>query len=200
MTIESLYAVFEDFNDPRQVDSPQPVAEVVALPQRDTREEVWTDGYLAGRQERGTHGDNPWLTAKLVTSVFELDEKATEAVEAASLAVADLLVNTVIAVAADDWPARLMDRVRLVADRIRPALTMAPEFILRDDQGTVYRFGDIADLARALEAGSAGEDVSIRWQRGEATISRSALLEDLRHAVSPLSAGLVNEQNARYQS
>ena len=195
MTTETMFAVFEDFNDRNQETSP-PMVEAEAVPQANLHDEAWTDGYLAGRQERGTQNDNPWLTARLVTSVFELDGKAAEAVEAASLVVADLLVNTVIAVAADDWSARLMDRVRLVADRIRPALTVAPEFILRDDQGTLYRFGDIADLARALEAGSIGETVSIRWQRGEATISRRALLEDLRHAVIPLSADLVTEQTA----
>ena len=101
--------------------------------------------------------------------------------------VADLLVNTVIAVTSDDWSAKLMDRVRLVAERIKPALTVAPEFILRDDRGAIQHFGNISDLSRALEDGTAGEDVTIRWQRGEATISRSALLEDLREAIIPLA-------------
>ena len=120
--------------------------------------------------------------------------------DAASLAVADLLINTVIAVASDDWPAKLFGRVRMIADRIKPALTVAPEFVLRDDGGTERRFGDIASLSRALDEGVVGEDVTIKWQRGEATISREALLEDLREAVIPLSAGLVNEQNARHPS
>jgi len=51
-----------------------------------------------------------------------------------------------------------------------------------------------------LDDGIVGEDVTIRWQRGEAIISRTNLLEDLREAVMPLSAGLVNEQNARHLS
>lgn len=199
MTTKTIFKVFEDFNE-RPERPAEPLVEVVTIPLEDRHEQAWTDGYLAGRQERGTQSDDLNLTAKLVTSVSELDEKATEAVEAASLVVADLLINTVIAVTQDDWSARLMDRVRQVADRIKPALTVAPEFVLRDDRGTLHRFSDISELARALEAGSVGEDVSIRWQRGEATISRSALLEDLRQAVIPLSAGLVNEQNVRYQT
>jgi hypothetical protein len=140
------------------------------------------------------------MTAKLVTSLHELDSRTADAVDAASLAVADLLVNTVIAVASDEWPRKLLSRVRMVADRIKPALTVEPEFLLRDDSGTERRFGDIASLSRALDDGVVGEDVTIKWQRGEATISRTALLEDLREAVIPLSAGLVNEQNARYPS
>jgi hypothetical protein len=79
-------------------------------------------------------------------------------------------------------------------------LTVEPEFLLRDDSGIERRFGDVASLSRALDDGVVGEDVTIKWQRGEATISRTALLEDLREAVLPLSAGLVNEQNARHPS
>jgi hypothetical protein len=71
---------------------------------------------------------------------------------------------------------------------------------LRDDAGLERRFGDISSLSRALDEGIIGEDVTIKWQRGEATISRETLLEDLREAVIPLSAGLVNEQNARQPS
>ena len=65
---------------------------------------------------------------------------------------------------------------------------------LRDDGGTERRFADIDSLSRELDEGVVGEDVTIRWHRGEAMISREALLEDLREAVIPLSAGLVNEQ------
>jgi hypothetical protein len=188
MTTEAILAVFAEV----QIAAPEQV-----------HDETWTDGYLTGRQDRGTPNDDLTISAKLVTSVCELQEKAAGAIDAASLAVADLLVNTVIALTEDDWSAGLMDRVRLVADRIKPALTVAPEFVLRDDQGILRSFDDISKLARALETGSVGEDVSIRWQRGEATISRSALLEDLREAIVPLSAGLsanhpVNERNARH--
>jgi hypothetical protein len=198
MATEAIFTVFEDFNE-RQGEPSLSFVEAVSLPLGDVREEAWTDGYLTARQERGTRSDDPGLTAKLMTSVFELDGKAAEAVEAASLAVADLLVNTVISMTSDEWSAQLMDRVRLVADHIKAALTVAPEFVLRDDCGTLHRFGDISSLSRAIEAGNFGEEVSIRWQRGEATICRSALLEDLRQAIIPLSAGLVNEQNVRYQ-
>jgi hypothetical protein len=51
-----------------------------------------------------------------------------------------------------------------------------------------------------LEAGGGGQDVTIRWQRGEATISRMALLADLREAIIPLSAGRIIEQDARNQT
>lgn len=202
MTTSMLFVVFEDFNEPRDEPSPRPV-EDVPLPVDDLgeiREIAWTEGYLTGRQQGGTQDSNQHLTAKLVTSVDDLGTKTSEAVDAAALAVADLLVDTVIAMASDTWSARLLDRVRLVADRIKPAVAVAPEFVLRDAHGTVRRFGDISDLSRALEAGDAGEDVTIRWQRGEAVISRTALLEDLREAIIPLSAGRADRQDARNQT
>jgi hypothetical protein len=195
-----MFAVFADFND--RANDPPPVEaatpDVAAIGQ--IREQAWTEGYLSGRQEPiGEIGETN-LTARLLTSLHELDAKAEDAVDAASLAVADLLVNTVIAVASEDWPAKLLSRVRMIAERIKPALSVAPEFVMRDDGGTERRFGDISSLSRALDDGIVGEDVTIRWQRGEAIISRTNLLEDLREAVMPLSAGLVNEQNARHLS
>jgi hypothetical protein len=199
MTTDTIFAVFEDFNEPREALSPP--SEEDTLPpfgeSGEIREEAWTDGYLTGRQERDVHAGDLTLTARLLTSVHELDSTTSRAVDAASLALADLLVNTVIAVTSENWSAWLLDRVRAVAERIKPALTVAPEFVLRDDHGTARCFADLADLSRALEAGDAGEDVTIRWHRGEATISRTALLEDLREAIIPLSAGRANEQNAR---
>jgi hypothetical protein len=202
MTTDTMFAVFADFNDHKDEPPPPPVEE--EPPAFDAtsqiREEAWTDGYLTGRQEPADETADGRLTAKLVTSLHDLDAKTADAVDAASLAVADLLINTVIAVASEDWPAKLLGRVRMVADRIKPALTVTPEFVLRDDSGTEQRFGDISSLSRALDDGIVGEDVTIRWQRGEAIISRRALLEDLREAVTPLSAGLVNEQNARHPS
>jgi hypothetical protein len=202
-TTNAMFAVFADFNDPR--DEPPPLPPMEEPPPAfdeigQIREEAWTDGYLTGRQEPAGETTDNRLTAKLVTSLHELDATTASAVDAASLAVADLLVNTVIAVASEDWPRKLLSRVRVLADRIKPALTVEPEFLLRDDSGTERRFGDIASLARALDDGVVGEDVTIKWQRGQATISRTALLEDLREAVIPLSAGLVNEQNARQLS
>lgn len=202
MTTDMILAVFADFNELNEEPAEEPVEDVPS-PQGDIdeiRTEAWTDGYMTGRQERGPAEGEANLTAKLLTSVHELDTRASEAVNAASLAVADLLVNAIVAATSDDWSSRLLDRVRLVADRIKPALTVAPEFVLRDDAGTVRRFGDISELSRALEAGSSGKDVTIHWQRGEATISHTALLEDLRDAMIPLSAGLANEQNARHQT
>jgi hypothetical protein len=197
MTTDTMFAVFADFND--RAHEPPPAVEEAppAVDERgQIREEAWTDGYMTGRQEPADKTADSCLVAKLVRSLHDVDAKAAEAVDAASLAVADLLINTVIAVASDDWPAKLLGRVRMVADRIKPALTVEPEFILRDDGGTERRFGDIASLSRALDDGIVGEDVTIRWQRGEATISRKALLEDLRDAIIPLSAGLVDTQSA----
>jgi hypothetical protein len=202
MTSGAMFAVFADFNDHMDEPAPPPVEE--APPAFDEigqiREEAWTGGYMTGRQELAGETGETHLTLKLVTALYELDARTTEAVDAASLVVADLLVNTVIAVASDDWPAKLLTRVRMIADRIKPALTVEPEFVLRDDGGIERRFGDISSLSRALDEGIVGEDVSIRWQRGEATISRKALLEDLREAVIPLSAGLVNEPSVRNPS
>jgi hypothetical protein len=199
MATDTLLAVFEDFNDPRALPAP-PAAEDEPAPFGDIgeiRSLAWTEGYMTGRQEPGTRDSGQPLAAKLLTSMYDLGAKTSEAVDAAAVAVADLLVSTVIAVTSDEWSERLLDRVRLVADRIKPALTVAPEFVLRDDRGTEQRFDDISDLSRALDGGGTGEDVTIRWQRGEATISRSALLEDLREAIIPLSAGRPDKQNAR---
>ena len=153
-----------------------------------------------GAKNAGNEIADGKLTAKLLTALDDLTAKTTDAVDAASLAVAEVLISTVIAVASDDWPAKLLGRVRMIADRVKPALTVAPEFVLRDDGGTERRFADIDSLSRALDEGVVGEDVTIKWHRGEATISREALLEDLREAVIPLSAGLVNEQVPRHPS
>jgi hypothetical protein len=190
MTTDTTFAVFEDFNEPRETPAPPP-AEDMPPPfdeLGEIREEAWTDGYLTGRQERDARGDDGAISARLLTSVHDLEAKAAEAVDAASLVVADLLVNAVIAVTSDEWAARLLDRVRSVADRIKPALTVAPEFVLSDGSGSSQCFGDISALSHALEDGRDGEAVTIRWHRGEATISRSALLADLRDAINPLSA------------
>jgi hypothetical protein len=200
MMTDMMCAVFADFNDHRDEPLPPPVEE--QPPAFDEigqiRKEAWTDGYLTGRNEPGGEAGDGRLTAKLLTSLDALDAKTAEAIDAASLAVADLLINTVVAAVSDDWSAKLLDRVRMIAEHIKPALIVAPEFVLRDDGGTERHFGDIPSLSRALDSGIGGEDVTIRWKRGEATISRKTLLEDLREAVIPLSAGLVNEQNARY--
>jgi hypothetical protein len=198
-----MYAVFEDFND-KQEDAAPPAPEddpPVFGDIGEIREQAWTEGYLTGRQASGGAPAGDWpQTAKLLTSVHDLARTTQRAIEDASLDVADLLVRTVIAATADHWPERLLDRVRLVADRIKPALTVAPEFELRDGQGSVQRFTDLADLSRALEAGASGETVTIRWQRGEATIDRMAYLEDLRDAIIPLSAGRINQHDSRNQT
>jgi hypothetical protein len=202
MATDTILSIFVDFNDPK--DEPEPLLveqeATVSSEIGEIREEAWTDGYLTGRQERDNARHEQTLTATLLTSLHALEAKTAEAVDSAALAVADLLVDTIMAVASDEWPAKLMGRVQMVADRIKPALTVVPEFILRDESGTEQRFDDISELSHALDGGVIGEDVTIRWLRGEATISRKALLEDLRAAVIPLSAGLVNEQNARQQT
>lgn len=200
MTTDTMFAVFEDFND-RRDEPPPPLVEEDHPPARDIgqiREEAWTDGYLTGRQQAvAATADPPGTTAELLTSVHDLEAKAAGAVDAASLAVADLLVDAVIAVIDGDWSVRLIDRVRTVAERIKPALTVAPEFVIRDKSGAEHHFADITELSRALEHDHGAEDVSIRWQRGEATIGRTALLEDLRDAIIPLSAGRTDATHAR---
>lgn len=202
MTTDALFAVFANFNDP--IDEPRAAPIEEAPPAVDEtiqiRQEAWTEGYLAGRQRPSDEIPDATLTAKLLTALDDLAARTAQEVDAASLAVADLLISTVISVVSDEWPARLLSRVRMIADRIKPALTVAPEFVLRDDGGTERRFADIDSLSRALDQGVVGEDVTIRWHRGEATISREALLEDLREAVIPLSVGLVNEQTSRHPS
>jgi hypothetical protein len=198
MTTDTVFAVFADFNDRRDEPAPPPPEDesVSSDEVGSIRDAAWTEGYLTGRQECGSRGGDRPLTATLLTSVHELDATTSEAVGDAALAVADLLVNTVIAATSDNWSARLLERVRTVAERVKPALTVAPQFVLRDEHGTEQQFGDISDLSRALEAGG-GEDVTIRWHRGEARLSRMALLEDLRDAILPLSAGRADQQNAR---
>jgi hypothetical protein len=202
MTAGAMFAVFADFNNHGDDPPPEPIEAEPSHADEigHIREEAWTEGYLTGRQEPADPSGDGKLTAKLLTSLYELDAKAEDAVDAASLVVADLLVNTVLAVTSQDWSAKLLGRVRMVAERIKPALSVAPEFVMRDDGGIERRFGDISSLSRAFDDGIVGEDVTIRWQRGEAIISRTNLLEDLREAVMPLSAGLVNEQNARHLS
>ena len=199
MTTGTVFAVFADFNDPDEAPPAPPEEETAPAFDHtaEIREQAWTDGYLTGRQERDAAPGDRGLTAKLLTSVCELDASAAGAADEAALAVANLLVDAVIAATDDTWSARLMDRVRAVAERVRPALTVAPEFLLRDTAGTEHRFGNISQLSRALEEGTAGEDVTIRWHRGEATIGRSALLADLRDAIIPLSGGLTTDRNAR---
>jgi hypothetical protein len=197
---DTVFTVFEDFNEPRDDPPPSPPPDDPSIASSEVgeiRETAWTEGYLTGRQESGSHNSDQPLTAKLLTSVYELASETSGAVDAASLAVAELLVNTIITMASDGWSARLLERVQMVADRIKPALTVAPDFVLRDQHGTEQHFDDISDLSRVLEAGASGEDVTIRWQRGEATISRAALLDDLRDAIIPLSAGPLHQPEAR---
>jgi hypothetical protein len=206
MTIGTVLAIFEDFNEPSDQTPPPPVEEPPAgdIEIDRIRTEAWTEGFMTGRQGSATRDGDPVLTARLLTSVHELDNKASDAVAEAALIVADLLVNTVITVTSDEWAARLLERVRMVAERVKPALTIAPEFILHDAGGPGRRFGDMAALSHALEAGDTNQDVSIRWHHGEAMISREALLDDLREAIIPLSAGLTpainHEQPSRQQT
>jgi hypothetical protein len=202
MASDSTRAVFADFND-HLCEPPTPLVEEKPPAFDDighVREEAWTDGYLTGRKEPGSDAGDGKLIAKLLASLDALDVKTAEAVDAASLAVADLLITTVVTIACDDWNAQLRRRVRMIAEHIKPVLAVAPEFVLLDDGGTERRFDDIFGLSRALDSGIAGEDITIRWKRGEATISRQALLRDLREAAIPLSPNSANGQNARYPS
>jgi hypothetical protein len=199
MTID-IFAVFEDFNEPRDEPPPPPPSssiEDMPLTPSDVQSEAWTAGYLTRSAERSAESSDQKLAAKLLTSIYELDAKASDAGEAASLAVAELLVNTVIASTSDAWAARLLERVRLVAVRIRPALTMGVEFLLTDELGDVHCFHDVTEVSRLLDDGGAVKYVSIQWQRGEATMSQVELLQDIREAILPLSAGLVTEQHRK---
>jgi hypothetical protein len=202
MATDTVLSIFADFNEPKEAPEPGPVEDDPAVPEEPVpyREEAWIDGYLTGQRALAAGRGDRTLAASLLSSLHAMEAKATEAVDTAALTLADLLIKTVIAAASEEWPAKLLGKVRMVADRVRPALAAAPEFILRDDGGTERCFASISDLSQALDDGIIGEDVTIRWQRGEATVSRTALLEDLREAVIPLSAGLVNEQNARQQT
>ena len=202
MTSDTLFAGFEDFNEHRD-EPPPPPADEGSIPLGEVceiRATAWTEGYLSARQQAGDINGDQRLTARLLTSLHDLSETTAEAVDAASLVVADLLVNTFISVTAETWSAKLPDRVRRVADRIKPALTVAPDFVLRDEQGTEQHFADISDLSRALETGTDAGDVTIRWQNGEATISRAAYLEELREAIIPLTAGYAENDNARRET
>ncbi len=200
MNTNVIVAVFADFNDLREEPQVPQVEEVLSINNEtvdQAREEAWTDGYLTARQAPVSENEGMSLTAKLVTALDQLDDKAEDAVDAASMVVADLLVNAVVAAASASWPSDLLCRVRTIANKIKPALTVEPEFVLRDSSGTERRFADIASLTTAFDDEIIGEDVTIKWKRGEAAISRLALLEDLQEAVIPLSAGLVNEQDIR---
>jgi hypothetical protein len=186
MINDAALAVFADFNDKR--DEPPPVADVPPVGDLDEiRDQAWTDGYLAGSHERELPPHDPIIAARLLTAVHELQATLTQTVDEAAIAVAHLLVDAVIAITGETWPARLADRVRAIADKIKPAMDVAPEFVLRDDDGATRCFGDITDLSRALETAHTAESVTVRWHRGEATISRTELLQDLCDAFVPLS-------------
>lgn len=192
--------IFADFNEPGAM-PPPPTCEPESRPSIDPMaslmQEAWTEGYLAGRQEPVAEDPVAHMLARLMTSLHNIGVETDVATETASVAVAGLVVDAVIAVAADEWSATLPGRIRALAERIKPALTVSPEFLLLDTAGTERRFADIATLVQTLSDGVTGQDVTIKWQRGQATTSRSALLEDLRDAVRPLSAGLVNEHTVR---
>jgi hypothetical protein len=198
MTVD-MFAVFEDFNEIRDEPPPPPSSSIEDMPllPDDVRSEAWTAGYLTGSAERSAGSSDQKLAAKLLTSIYELNTKVSDAGEAASLAVAELLVNTVIASTSDAWAKRLLERVRQVAVRIRPALTIGVKFLLTDELGDVHCFRDVTEFSRLLEDGGVVKYVSIQWQRGEATMSQVDLLEDIREAIIPLSAGLVAEQHRR---
>ena len=202
MTTNTVFTVFAYYNEPK-------VARALPMPEDDAgpseeigliREEAWTDGYLTGRQALANETAAQTIAAKLLTSLHDLETTAAQEADTTSLAIADLLANMVIAAASDDWSSHLPGRVRMVAERIKPTLSKSPEFTLRDADGVSRSFADLTDLSRAIEANPVVQDVTIRWHWGEAMISRTELLKDLREAIFPLSAGLVNEQNARQQT
>ena len=185
MASDLMCTVFEDFNDRREEPPPPAIEDPRYSPAaiEEIRGSAWTEGFLTGRQQAAPPDISLPTAANLLTSLHELGAAASEVVDRAAITVADMLVSTVIAATSESWSTQLLDRVRAVAEQIKPALTVAPEFILRDEQGTEHRFDDISDLSRVLETG--GEDVTIKWHRGEALISRTAFLADLRNAIIP---------------
>lgn len=196
----SAAIIFVDFNEP--VDAPQPAPPPLELPPPDPtaaiRQAAWTEGYLSGHAAARAEPMDAAPLAQLLTALHDLETELTAAVETAALTVAGAVIDTVIAAAHDEWPASLPRRVHALAQRLKPALTVAPEFRLRDPTGAEHRFPDLAALTQALEAGAPAEDITIAWHRGQATISRSMLLQDLRHAVVPLTEASNNEQPIRY--
>ena len=199
MPAATMFAVFEDFNEFKEKPV-EPPAEDISVPSTEQTAETWMDGYLTGYQLGRTASNDQPLSAKLLTSMHDLGADVSRVADAASVAIADLLMNTVIAISTDDWSRRLPDRVRLIADRVRPAVTARTEFLVQDDLGTTRRFEDIAELSRALETGSVSNDVVIQWQGGEALISQTALLKELREVIVPLSAGWIAAENPQDQT
>ena len=198
--------LFADFNDIPEVDwdtRPPPPASEPSPPTdttADIRQQAWTEGYLTGRREPAGEDPSAAAIARLLSSLHTLRTESSAMVETASIAIASLVVNAVIAIADEAWSASLPARVQTLMDRIRPALAVAPEFVLREASGVERRFADIGALTLALDGGIDCEGVTIQWQHGRASIGRDLLLEDLREAVRPLSTVLENEQNSRQPS
>ena len=199
--------LFADFNDipERAGETAAPAPEATteldppADPTADIRRQAWTEGYLTAR---GTPVEDPARAsmARLLSSLDTLRGEAAAMTKATSRGIAALILDAAIAIADDAWSASLPARIRVLMDRIGPALTVEPEFVLREAGGTERRFADIGALTLALDGGIGCEDVTVQWPHGSACIGRDLLLEDLRDAIRPLSAGLVNEQNNRHPS
>ncbi len=189
MATEIILTPFENFNDHKQC-----TVDVIAETEIHCREKdeanSWTEGYLFGYRNNDTAIAARNMAASLVTLVSAMNERTPAEVEAASLAVADFLL---LAITSEDWPLRMPGRVKLVAEQLKPALGGTPEYILREEAGILHRFDSLSDLLFAVESGVSSDDVSIRWRRGEATISRSRFLADLRQAISPLQISRTTE-------
>ena len=203
MTAVLLFADFNDIQESAR-EAATPAAETTpdphAAPAADIRRQAWTEGYLTARRAACAEDPTGASMARLLSSLDRLRGEAAAMAESASLGIATLILDAAIAIADDDWSASLPARVRVLMDRIGPALTVAPEFVLRETGGAERRFADIGSLILALDGAIGCEDVTMRWPHGSASIGRDLLLEDLRDAVRPLSAGLVNEQNSRQPS
>ena len=200
--------LFADFNDIREragetaAPAPEatPEADPPADPVADIRRQAWTEGYLIARAGTSVEEPTRGSMARLLSSLDTLRGEAAAMTKATSRGIAALILDAAIAIADDAWSASLPARIRVLMDRIGPALTVAPEFVLREAGGTERRFADIGALTLALDGGIGCEDVTVQWPHGSASIGRDLLLQDLRDAIRPLSAGLVNEQNSRHPS
>ena len=188
-----LFAVFEDFNDGRDKAGPPAIEEKPAAPPENVSES-WTEGYLAGYRAGSAANSEQELTAKLLASVYELSLNVSEASEAAALAVADMLINTIVAITSVNWSSCLPDRIRIVSNQIRPAMTLKSEIIIDDSLGDKHRLKDVSELSQILNSELICSDAVIQWQHGEAIISQATLLKDLGEILAPLSAEWIAEK------
>jgi hypothetical protein len=191
MANDGKLAIFANFND--ITEAPPPVAAGPSPGElADIRSLAWTEGFLTG--QRGSAGTGVSSPGSLLTAVHALEATAGKASETAALTMAGLFVQALLTATDETWTATLGERVRNVARRIKPVLTSQLRYMLHAGNGSEHEFEDISALCRALDDGSPGGDVTIRWHQGEAFIGKQAFLHDLRDAFEPLLSSRSNPQ------